>query len=225
MAGRGATLYARARYHLPLVFPKIRLRVLAHFHRVLRFLIYCVQAGRALTPKIRRIVTGKSISNLPFGQTFMHTAMCLALGLFTVILGLFIGYAANPLLAAFATVLALVCLLFGYLLPTPTKHGRDALDDIERLRRYLVHSSEQANKYLVDKKDTAETFKRYLPYAIALEVDDSWHTQFAEALHTAFRPNHKRGTPNANSSKIWFYEFSIIPFHFHSHPIAFHFSI
>jgi len=70
-------------------------------------------------------------------------------------------------------------LLFAWLLKAPTPHGRRLLDKVEGFRLYL----EVAEKDELDLRNpperTPELFEAYLPYALALEVEQPWAEGFA----------------------------------------------
>jgi uncharacterized membrane protein YgcG len=68
----------------------------------------------------------------------------------------------------------------------PTKEGRKALDHIEGVREYLITGGEGPRlEALNPPKRTPELFERMLPYAIALDVENTWAEKFKDVLAAA----------------------------------------
>ena len=59
------------------------------------------------------------------------------------------------------------------------------LDGIEGLRRYLGVAEEDRLEMLHPPEKTPELFERLLPYAIALDVENTWAQRFAGVLSAA----------------------------------------
>jgi uncharacterized membrane protein YgcG len=94
---------------------------------------------------------------------------------------------------ASVTSLAAVALLFGmalvnyifyHLMKAPTLVGRELLDQVEGFRMFLVQSEAGREQALAPER-TAQTFQKYLPYAMALDLEDEWGRQFATAAAAA----------------------------------------
>jgi uncharacterized membrane protein YgcG len=97
--------------------------------------------------------------------------------------------------------LVAINILFHRLMKAPTRAGRKLLDGVEGFRLYLdvAESDELALKSPPEK--TPELFERYLPYAIALDVEDRWAERFASVLTSVmaaeggnYRPRWYRGS-------------------------------
>jgi uncharacterized membrane protein YgcG len=107
-----------------------------------------------------------------------------------VVAGLVVLFAsAGSLIAGLPGVapLALVALA-GVAIPwlaAPTREGRKAMDEIEGFRRYLDIAEEDRLEFLNPPEKTPELFERFLPYAVALDVENSWAKKFAGILATA----------------------------------------
>jgi uncharacterized membrane protein len=78
----------------------------------------------------------------------------------------------------------LVALAF-YVLKAPTVQGRKVMDEIEGFKQYLGVAEEDRLNYLHPPEKTPELFERYLPYAVALEVENAWADRFAGVLAAA----------------------------------------
>ena len=75
--------------------------------------------------------------------------------------------------------------VFFTLLKRPTNAGRKIMDEIEGFRMYLATAEEQRLEFLHPPEKTPELFERYLPYAIALDVENAWSDKFADVLLAA----------------------------------------
>lgn len=67
----------------------------------------------------------------------------------------------------------------------PTKAGRAAMDRIAGFRRYLSVTEEDRLETMHPPEKTPELFERYLPHAIALEVENRWASRFTGVLAAA----------------------------------------
>jgi uncharacterized membrane protein YgcG len=81
--------------------------------------------------------------------------------------------------------LAPVVALAFSLLKAPTRQGRVVMDQIAGFRQYLGTAEEDRLEYLTPPQKTPELFERFLPYAIALDVENTWATRFAGVLAAA----------------------------------------
>jgi hypothetical protein len=78
----------------------------------------------------------------------------------------------------------LAALGFGWL-QAPTRHGRQVMDRIEGFRQYLGVAEEERLEFLTPPEKTPELFERFLPYAVALGVENTWAKRFAGVLAAA----------------------------------------
>lgn len=67
----------------------------------------------------------------------------------------------------------------------PTKEGRAVMDRIAGFKHYLGITEEDRLEALHPPEKTPELFERYLPYAIALDVENRWADKFASVLAAA----------------------------------------
>jgi uncharacterized membrane protein YgcG len=79
----------------------------------------------------------------------------------------------------------LVTPLFAFLLKAPTQGGRRLMDKIEGFKQYLSLAEKERLNMLHPPEKTPELFERYLPYALALGVEQEWSEQFSEVLNQA----------------------------------------
>ncbi len=78
--------------------------------------------------------------------------------------------------------------LFAYLLKAPTMKGRRLMDHLEGFRLYLSVAEKDRLNFHNPPERTPELFERYLPYAIALGVEQAWGEQFDDVLKAARDP-------------------------------------
>lgn len=117
---------------------------------------------------------GRTLFFLPFFAFLFLGLYLLAQSLSTIGALLFVGLAgANA--------------LFVQLLKAPTLQGRRLLDQIEGFRMFLTVAEAERLQVLHPPDKTPELFEKYLPYALALEVENDWAAQFTEVLAAAER--------------------------------------
>jgi uncharacterized membrane protein len=112
---------------------------------------------------------------------------------------------SSPTLALFPIMVAAANIIFYHLLKAPTLHGRRLLDRIEGFKLFLSATEKDRLQRLVPAADrTPETYEKYLPYALALGVEQQWTEQFAEVLAAASRPEGATGYhPRWYSGSTW----------------------
>jgi uncharacterized membrane protein YgcG len=101
----------------------------------------------------------------------------------------------------FAVVLVpcatLVLVALGYgLMQAATPEGRKVMDQIEGLRQYLGVAEEERLEFMHPPEKTPELFERFLPYAVALDVENTWAKRFAGVLAAAAAAAVAAGTMN-----------------------------
>lgn len=95
-----------------------------------------------------------------------------------------VAVASWLMITLFAALLG-VNVVFAYLLPRPTAAGRKLLDLIEGFRMYLAAAEAHYLQTMHPPDRTPELFEKYLPYALALDVENEWAEQFADVLERA----------------------------------------
>jgi uncharacterized membrane protein YgcG len=95
--------------------------------------------------------------------------------------------AVSPLAAATLVVIIFINALFYYLLKAPTLSGRKLMDKIEGFKLYLSVAEKERLNIMNPPEKTPELFEKYLPYALALDVEHEWSEQFADVLAAAAR--------------------------------------
>jgi uncharacterized membrane protein YgcG len=70
-------------------------------------------------------------------------------------------------------------------LQAPSRSGRQVMDRIEGFRQYLGVAEEDRLEFMHPPEKTPELFERFLPYAVALDVENTWAKRFAGVLAAA----------------------------------------
>jgi uncharacterized membrane protein YgcG len=112
--------------------------------------------------------------------------------------------AVSPLAAVTIVVIMAINVFFYYLLKAPTLAGRKLMDEIEGFKLYLSVAEKERLNLLNPPEKTPELFEKYLPYALALDVENEWSEQFAEVLAAASRDAGYRPTwYTGNTYRSW----------------------
>jgi len=99
-----------------------------------------------------------------------------------------IGVLANSTSSTTVIIMAVAIasnFLYHELLKAPTRLGRVALDKIDGFKLFLAATEEDQIKRLAPINWNLETFNKYLPYAVALDIEDEWSAKFNNQLAAA----------------------------------------
>jgi uncharacterized membrane protein YgcG len=100
-----------------------------------------------------------------------------------LIVGMFWLAGGSPLFNFVFIVLYLgLIILFGWLLKAPTIIGRKIMDFIEGFKMYLSVTEKHPLNMRHEPDITPEVFEQFLPYAIALGVENEWGRKFEQKL-------------------------------------------
>jgi len=97
----------------------------------------------------------------------------------------------GPSFFVFATIVAmiLVFLLFAILLKRPTGLGRKLMDEIAGFREYLEIAEKDELNLRNPPEKTPQLFEAYLPFALALGVEQAWAERFSRIFAALRGPN------------------------------------
>jgi hypothetical protein len=96
---------------------------------------------------------------------------------------------SSPGLVGLLVVVVVMNMAFYHLLKAPTLLGRRILDRIEGFKMFLGATSGDRLQRMVPAERTPELYEKYLPYALALNVEQAWTEQFTDVLSRAMRPD------------------------------------
>lgn len=78
--------------------------------------------------------------------------------------------------------LFIINIVFYFLLKKPTLEGRKLLDKTEGFKKYLEIAEQEDLNLKYPPRKTPELFEAYLPYALALGVENQWAEQFSNVF-------------------------------------------
>lgn len=120
-----------------------------------------------------------------------------------VVVGYLLGKTAGLLPVMMLIVILFIDALFYWLLKAPTLFGRREMDKIEGFKLFLSVSEKDELNFRTPINKTPELFEKYLPYALALGVENQWAERFTSILNTqltpeqgGYRPGWYSGTTN-----------------------------
>ncbi|QKK06375.1 MAG: DUF2207 domain-containing protein [Pseudomonadota bacterium] len=108
----------------------------------------------------------------------------------------------------FALIVAFVIINFMYnqLLEAPTMRGRKKMDHLEGFKLYMKVAEKDRLDFLHPPEMTPALFEKFLPYAIALGVENKWAANFKKAVpkevYDSYNPRWYRGSGNFNASSM-----------------------
>ncbi len=95
-------------------------------------------------------------------------------------------------------------LFFSRIISAYTVEGRKTVDDLLGFKRYLETAEQKMYAHFTPPEKTLELFETYLPYAIALEVENEWAEKFEDimkhALDGGYQPGYYSGGHSFSSN-------------------------
>ncbi len=118
-----------------------------------------------------------------------------------MVAGIVVTGSFAPLVIAPIGLIVAAHVLFYFLLKAPTRRGRLLMDKLEGFRMYLDVAEKDELNLRNPPEKTPELFEKYLPFALALEVEQAWAEQFADVFarmrpegQAAYHPAWYHGT-------------------------------
>ena len=93
--------------------------------------------------------------------------------------------------------------LFYFLLKAPTRLGRKVMDEIEGFKKYLSTAETNRLNTLASAEENLALFEKFLPYALALDVDQEWSEYFSATLEHAARDPDNGYRPGWYHGRAW----------------------
>ena len=119
------------------------------------------------------------------GMTIFLTLFCIPFAGFEVMALGFMAKLASISLVIFLVAAVLLHFLYAFLLKAPTMAGRQLLDQVEGFKLFLGKVDGDRLNRANPPEHTPETFEKFLPYALALDVEQDWAEKFSGALAIA----------------------------------------
>lgn len=118
------------------------------------------------------------------------------------VMGLFfLAKIASILVAVLLIGTVVIHIAFHFLMKAPTQAGRNALDKIEGFKRFLSAVDGDRLNRANPPELTPTVFEKFLPYALALDVEQAWAEKFSGVLDAA---GHVPGSSNGAYSPAWY---------------------
>lgn len=92
-----------------------------------------------------------------------------------------------PLMVALLTVQ----IVFTKIMSAYTGEGRQIADHIEGFKMYLETAEQKLFEFLTPPEKTLDLFEKYLPYAIALKVENEWAEKFDSIMQKALEQGYQ----------------------------------
>jgi uncharacterized membrane protein YgcG len=114
----------------------------------------------------------------------------------------FLSEVSSPMMIFVIAFVALVNIIFYHLLKAPTLLGRKIMDQIEGFKMYLGIAEKDEIYSMPGADKTPELFESYLPYALALGVENKWSEKFSDIL-SSIKENSSEYRPLWYSGNNW----------------------
>lgn len=127
-----------------------------------------------------------------------------------MLIGILVTASFVPLVIVIYISNIFVHMLFVYLLKAPSPQGRRLMDKLEGFRLYLEVAEKDDLNLRHPPDMTPQLFEKYLPFAIALGVEQDWAEQFSKIFSHLqaqgkgeYSPNWYRGNFNHNRMSLF----------------------
>ncbi len=116
-----------------------------------------------------------------------------------------IGVAHQPIALVFLPIIfGTLAGVFHFLLKAYTPAGRDIMDEIEGFKMYLGVAEKDRLNLENPPERTPQLFEQFLPFALALGVEQKWSEQFADILAAAgTAPGQNNYSPGWYAGDSW----------------------
>jgi uncharacterized membrane protein YgcG len=113
----------------------------------------------------------------------------LLIGILSTVVALNVGLGPTPAVIAAIVAMALLFAMFAVLMKRPTGLGRKVLDDMLGFKDYLEIAEKDEMNLRNPPEKTPQLFEKYLPFALALGVEQKWAEHFSEVFAALRGPN------------------------------------
>ncbi len=155
-----------------------------------------VRIGRAR--KAHRASLRSDYRGRYFKSNGLLSLPALAIGLVSSIIALNVGIGPSPATFVVMIVMIVVFALFVALMKRPTGLGRRVLDEMLGFQDYLEIAEKDELNLLNPPEKTPELFEKFLPFALALGVEQHWAERFSSVFAALRGPN------NASYHPVWY---------------------
>lgn len=120
-----------------------------------------------------------------FGGALFITAFALPFFIFEFVGLGFLAVGTTIWIVPLLVGIAAINWTFWHLIKQPTVEGQRVMDEIEGFRMYLGTAEGEYLQRMHPPEKTPELFEQYLPYALALDVENEWSEKFSDVLARA----------------------------------------
>jgi len=124
----------------------------------------------------------------------------------SMLIALNIGSGPTPFVIGTIVLSFLTMAFFAIIMKRPTIRGREVLDQMLGFKDFLEIAEKDELNLRNPPQKTPELFETFLPYALALGVDQAWSERFADVLAairnpdgSAYRPSWYNGSWNSSN--------------------------
>jgi len=147
--------------------------------------IFCIIPIMMFLAILSSIISNKKISSIPI---LIVPSMFLAIACIT-------AFQINQLpILIFESILTTIIFIFYLDSGTYTSEGMDIINHIEGFKKYLRLAEKDRLEFFTNNRLNEDTFEKFLPYAIALKVENSWAKGF-----DAYLSSYSTKTNNTNN--------------------------
>ena len=168
-----------------------------------------VTLGKTHNPAVQTVrgMLERELSLQYDGKLFSHNRGSWASGSVIAVASVALMFVLDaPLVAVLAcgAVMAVLLIVFARLLPAYSVEGRKLQDAIQGLRQYLSVAERDDLARMRAPPQTPQEFARLLPYAVALDVEETWADRFTTLLGAAAVTAAVAGYYSTDSSSGFF---------------------
>ena len=113
----------------------------------------------------------------------------LFIGLLSAVIALNVGLGPTPAVIAVIVLMVIVLVIFAALMKRPTGLGRKVLDDMLGFKDYLEIAEKDELNLRNPPEKTPQLFEKYLPFALAMGVEQKWAERFTAIFAGLREPN------------------------------------
>jgi len=141
------------------------------------------------------------------GKAIFLTVFILPFCFFEVMAFFFLMKVTSLALVIFVLASAAIHLLFLHLMKAPTFAGRRLMDQVEGFKMFLGEVDGDRMNRAAPPEQTPAVFEKFLPYALALDVEQAWANKFSSVIAGAgadpsahnYSPSFCTGSWNGNA--------------------------
>jgi uncharacterized membrane protein YgcG len=141
------------------------------------------------------------------GKALLATAFTIPFAFFECMGVFFLFKTTSLALVIFVLGCGILHLLFLYLIKAPTFAGRRLMDQVEGFKMFLGEVDGDRLNRAQPPQQTPAVFEKFLPYALALDVEQAWASKFSGVLAAAGTApgtdGHTAYTPSFYSGPAW----------------------